>query len=221
MPVFCRHNRFTADCPICSKGTPLDPGRRPARRSPSGSGPRAKAESAAPRAFSGRYVSVGPYEEGEGSYEVRLERVPGGIRLAEWDGSGLRRRAPLLAAEDVASLVERAAEILEERDATRMSEALEAASDPAGREYEAAGAAGDTLGVSRGRSGDFKEELRLESVGDGRVRMGRWLLRPGSGWQLQEAPPMLPAARYAEVIAQAARRGITSRTSDAGDASRL
>ena len=221
MSVFCRHNRFTADCPICSKGTALDHGRRPARRSPSGAAPRAKAESAVPRAFSGRYVSVGPYWEGEDRYEVRLERVPGGVRPAEWDGTGLRRRAPVLAAEDVAGLVERAAEVLEERDATRMSEALEAAPGSAGPEHEATGPPGDTLGLSRGRSGDFKEELRLEAVGDGRVRIGRWLLRPGSGWQLQEAPPMLPAARYAEVIAQAARRGIPSSASDAGGASRL
>ena len=27
MPTFCRHNRFFADCPICSKGTVLDPDR--------------------------------------------------------------------------------------------------------------------------------------------------------------------------------------------------
>ena len=42
----------------------------------------------------------------------------------------------------------------------------------------------------------------------GRVRVGRWVLRPGSGWQLQEAPPMLPAARFAEALAGAAREGL-------------
>ena len=227
MSVFCRHNRFTADCPICSKGTPLDPGSRPTRRSSAAKTPKAKAQGAAGRAFSGRYASAGPYDAGDGSYEVRLERVPGGLRLAEWDGSGLRRRAPVLAAEDVAGLVERAAGILEQRDATRLSQALATPQDrdATGPRAEAAGGLAaeevGTLGVSRGRSGDFKEELRLEAVGDGRVRLGRWLLRPGSGWQMQEAPPMLPAARYAEVVADAVRHGLHAGASDAGDPARL
>ena len=198
------------------------------RRSSGPKAVKAKPQGAAPRAFSGRYASAGPYDEGERSYEVRLERVPGGLRLAEWDSSGLRRRAPVLAEEDVAGLVERAAGILEERDATRLGGALAAAVEAAGetdRRGQAAGDLGDgevgTLGVSRGRSGDFKEELRLEAVGQGRVRLGRWLLRPGSGWQLQEAPPMLPATRYAEVVADAVRHGLRAGASDAGDAARL
>lgn len=224
--VFCRHNRFTADCPICSKGTPLDPGRKTSRRSSGPAGSKPKAQGATPRAFSGSYVSAGPYDDAGGTYEVRLERVPGGLRLAEWDGSGLRRRAPVLAGEDMARLVGRAAEILDERDAARLSQALEApAGSPEAVHGEAAAgldaAEAGTLGVSRGRSGDFKEELRLEAVGAGRVRLGRWLLRPGSGWQLQEAPPMLPAARYAEAIAGAARLGLHSGASETGDTARL
>ena len=218
MSVFCRHNRFTADCSICSKGTPLDPGRKPARRSSGASARKAKPQGSNPPAFSGRYVSAGPYYEDDGSYEVRLERVPGGLRLAEWDGSGLRRRAPVLAEGDVAGLVERAAEVLEGRDAARLAQALATRPEGVTAAHREAGA---TLGVSSGRSGDFKEELRLESAGDERVRLGRWVLRPGSGWQLQEAPPMLPAARYAEVIADAARNGLHSGASDTGDTARL
>jgi hypothetical protein len=215
LSVFCRHNRFTADCPICSKGTVLDRNRKPARR-PGGSRPaRDKAAAPAGAAFSGRYVGAGPYEDDEGkSYEVRLERVPGGIRLAEWGATGLRRRAPVLAAGDVPALVEGAAGVLEARDADGLAGALEGA-PPGARAEEPA------PGVSRGRSGDFKEELRVEPLGEGRVRIARWVLRPGSGWQLQEAPPMLPAARYAEALADAVRRGLLSSASDAGDAARL
>lgn len=181
----------------------LEAGRRPGRRSTGSAAKRAKAESASSRAFSGPHVSAGPYQDGEGSYAVRLERVPGGVRLAEWDPSGLRRRAPVLAAADVPALLRGAAGVLDERDATRLAEALsvqpEAKEPPAAGEWPA-------VGVSRGRSGDFKEELRVEPLGEGRLRIGRWVLRPGSGWELQDAPPMLPAARYAEALADAARR---------------
>jgi len=219
--VFCRHNRYTVDCPICSKGTVLEGARKPARRPTGGGARREKAADRAPAAFSGRYVTAGPYDDEAGSsYEVRLERVPGGIRLAEWDGSGLRRRAPVLAAADVTSLVGAAGGVLDGRDAARLAGALQVApAATAGRPAEA----GEKTqpGVSRGRSGDFKEELRVEPLGEGRVRIARWVLRPGSGWQLQEAPPMLPAARYAEALEDAARRGLVPSASDAGDAARL
>jgi hypothetical protein len=285
--VFCRHNRYTADCPICSKGTVLERGRKPARRAAGGGGARReKSAPATPVGFSGKYVSAGPYhDEDDATYEVRLERVPGGIRLAEWDGSGLRRRAPVLLAEDVARLVHAAAGVLDARDATRLAAALppaapaedfaernrgeersepvsagetaaadaatpaapataevptpaepttaaaeattaaeamtaaEAPTDATGA--EAAATAETATGVSRGRSGDFKEELRVEGLAEGRLRVGRWVLRPGSGWQLQEAPPMLPAARYAEALADAAAHGLVPAASDAGDAARL
>ena len=76
-------------------------------------------------------------------------------------------------------------------------------------------AAGSGAGVSKGRTGDFKEELRVEALEDGRVRVGRWVLRPAQGWQLQEAPPMLPAKRYAEAIGAAVRTGLLPRASEA------
>jgi hypothetical protein len=49
--------------------------------------------------------------------------------------------------------------------------------------------------------------LRVEPLESGDVRVGRWLQRPRADWELQDAPPMLPAARFAEAIAAAARAG--------------
>ena len=204
MSVFCRHNRYTADCPICSKGTALDPDRSAKRRSSSGGRPRTGRGSATP-AFSGPHVSVGPYEDEEGSsYIVRLERVPGGVRLAEWAGSELRRRAPVLRARDLENLAAEAEGVLSDGDAQALAGAL-------GQERSADG----NTGVSRGRAGDFREELRVEAIDDDRVRIGRWVQRPGTGWELRDAAPMLPAARYAEALADAARKGVLGpRTGD-------
>ncbi len=190
LSVFCRHNRYTADCPICSKGTALDPQRTATRRRSTAKGPRARrpAADAAP-AFTGPHASAGPYEHEDVRYLVRLEKVPGGVRLAEWAGSQLRRRAPVLPAADLAELLRGTAGVLAERDAATLIEALEGEGD----------------GVSRGRSGDFKEELRAEDLGDGRIRIARWVLRPGSGWEMQDAPVMVPAGRLAEAM-----RGVVS-----------
>lgn len=196
-----------ADCSICSKGTVLDAGRASPRRR---TGERTRAARKEPPAagFSGPHVSAGPYQDEDGvRYEVRLERVPGGLRLAEWAGSSLRRRAPVLERADLLALAGSAAEALGERDAAPLSEA--AGSDPGVPAGEA------TAGVSRGRAGDFREELRVEPLEDGRLRVGRWVLRPGAGWQLQDAPPMLPAARFAEAIADAVRQGLLSGHEDA------
>jgi hypothetical protein len=208
--LFCRHNRFTADCPICSKGTVLDPNRqatrpRPARQ-PSSRGRTTATQKPASR-FTGPYASAGPYEDDLGdSYEVRLERVPGGVRLAEWAAGQIRRSAPVLAASDLGTL------LLTTRERSLLSDAdSEALLDAAGTEPEA-GADGQPFGASRGRTGDMQEELRVESVGDGRVRIGRWILRPGADWELQQAPVMLPAKRYAEAIRAAARRGLLTST---------
>jgi hypothetical protein len=204
--LFCRHNRFTADCPICSKGTVLDASRateRPRPRRGGSSSPRAgSAKQAAPRSFSGPHVTAGPYEReaADGDrYEVRLEKVPGGVRLAQWSRGSLERRAPELPAADLTGLVAAALErdLLEPRDAERLAAAVGAGNGDAG-EY----------GASAGRAGDLREELRVERVADGRVRVGRWLFWPGRGWELQEAPPMFPAARYAEALREAARRGV-------------
>ena len=206
-----------ADCPICSKGTVLEGGRRPVRRSTGGSGRRAKAPAAQGAGFAGPHVSAGPYSDGGGSYVVRLERVAGGVRLAEWDGSGLRRRAPVLDGDDLPALIAEAGSVLDARSAARLSEAM-SQSAPAGTDRAAPEVA---FGVSRGRSGDFKEELRVEALAEGRVRIARWVLRPAAGWELQDAPPMLPAARYAEALADARRHGILAGMSDAGDPARL
>ncbi len=202
MSLFCRHNRFVADCPICSKGTVLED--KPSRRSPSGGGSRRPGTVKQPPAPHGPSVATPAYQDGDGQpYVVRLERVPGGLRLAEWSGSTLRRRAPVLAAPDLAHLAGSAAQALAPADAAALAAA--AGADPG---EQASGPA-----VSKGRAGDFKEELRVEALDEGRVRVGRWVLRPAQGWQLQEAPPMLPAKRYAEAIAAAVRAGLVPQVS--------
>ena len=209
--LFCRHNRFTADCPICSKGTVLDSSRAAERPRRSGSSGRSGSRGRAPRPeatrqFSGPHVTAGPYEREDDRYEVRLEKVPGGVRLAQWARGSLERRAPELPAGDLAALVEAAVagDLLEARDRERLAATLATA--------PAAPAAGTPPehGASAGRSGDLREELRVERIGEGRVRVGRWLLWPGRGWELQEAPPMFRAARYAEALRAAVAAGIVT-----------
>ena len=204
MSLFCRHNRFTADCQICSKGTVLDPDRSATRRRSGGSGQsarrRASGEKApAAPAFSGPHVATPVHVDDEGMRSlVRLERVPGGVRLGRWRGSALVSEAPVLAAGELLDLVERSGEALQARDAAKLTGALQT---------EPADGGDGGSGVSRGRSGDFKEELRVEPLDDGAVRVARWVQRPAVGWELQDAPPMLPAQRYAEALADALRRG--------------
>jgi hypothetical protein len=188
--LFCRHNRFTADCPICSKGTVLESGSAAPRRSTSGSRSSSRAKPAAAPAVKGPYGSAGPYSDGDGSYEVRLERVPGGLRLAAWSAGALRRGAPVLAADDLPELVRGAIE----QGAVSESDALPG-EPPQGD------------GRSPGRSGDMRDELRVERLENGLIRIARWVLRPGRGWELQDAPVMLPAARYAEALASGAAAG--------------
>jgi hypothetical protein len=149
-------------------------------------------------------VKAGPYEREDGDpYDVRLERVPGGVRLAQWSRGSLERQAPELPVADLLGLVTAAVEdgIVEGRDA----EVLRSAVDAEGGEAEHGGSAG--------RAGDMREELRVERLGDGRARVGRWLFWPGRGWELQAAPPMFPAARYAEALrgagVTAAERGLS------------
>jgi hypothetical protein len=121
------------------------------------------------------------------------------VRLAEWAGGALQRRAPVLPAADLLALFAQAREreLLPERDLDK----LEAAGSA-----ERSGEAGE-WGASPGRAGDLEEELRVESVADDGVRVARWVMRPGAGWELQDAPPMLPAARFAEALAAARRAG--------------
>jgi hypothetical protein len=210
--LFCRHNRFTADCPICSKGTVLDSDRQATRpRAPSTSrsagtrsASRRSGDSGGVRRVTGPYVSAGPYDRDGHSAEVRLERVPGGVRLAEWAAGTLEPRAPVLEAGDVPRLVAgaRQRELLPERDLEALERAV--AAEPGGP----LPAREEPFGASPGNAGLMREELRVERLGDGRVRIGRWVLRPSHGWELQEAPTMLPAKRYAEAIADATRRGL-------------
>jgi hypothetical protein len=191
--LFCRHNRFTADCPICSKGTLLDSSQKHARPRAARSTRSRSSEpsSRGARQFTGPYASAGPYEREDGTrYEVRLERVPGGLRLAQWSGGSMQKAAPVLSAADLPGMLATTRErsLLAERDQEALERALPGAF---------AGA-----GVSAGRSGDMREELRVEAGDDGMVRIGRWLYRPNQGWELQEAPVMLPAKRFAEALAK-------------------
>jgi len=205
--LFCRHNRYTTDCPICAKDAlPAQPARRAPGRSTAPKPRTGSAKAQAARPVSGLYAAAGPYEDLEASrYEVRLEKVPGGLRLAEWPlATGeLRRRAPVLEAGDLPGLIERAVErgVVSGRDAERLSEAV---------------AAEDGDGASRGRTGEFWEELRTEPLEAGRVRVARWIERPGSGWERQETPVMLPAARFAEALRGAAALALRRTASGAG-----
>jgi hypothetical protein len=195
VPTFCRHNRFVADCPICSKGTVLDPNRTPPKsarsttRTAGGSRGTARPAANVARPSRGPFVSAGPYD----GAEVRLERVPGGLRLAAWRGGQIDRVAPVLAAEDLPALLAAAA-----GDGLLAVEAG-AAAEPAEL---------GVFGASAGRSGELRDELRVESIGDGRVRVARWIMRPNRGWELQEAPVMLPPKRFSEALAAAARKGV-------------
>jgi hypothetical protein len=148
---------------------------------------RRAARSAAPPAVQGPYGSAGPYRD----YEVRLERVPGGLRLAAWSAGKLERRAPVIAAGDLPGLVASAAAsgVLSEEDG--LAAAL--GDGPPGE------------GSSPGRAGELRDELRVEPLDEGRLRIARWVLRPNRGWELQQAPVLLPAARYAEALAAACR----------------
>jgi hypothetical protein len=189
VPTFCRHNRFLADCPICSKGTVLDPARSAARR-PRATSAKARARARpAPAAPRGPFVAAGPYE----GAEVRLERVPGGLRLASWRGGQIERAAPVLDADDAHGLIAEAA-----------AKELLPVPDPSGAGPGEAGA----FGASPGRSGELRDELRVERIEPGRIRVARWILRPNRGWELQEAPVMLPPGRFVQALAAAAAQGV-------------
>jgi hypothetical protein len=200
VPTFCRHNRFFAECPICSKGTVLDPARSATRRTSSRAGARSTSGGAkrraaspaagAPRASRGPFVAAGPYD----GAEVRLERVPGGLRLASWRGGQIERTAPVLDAADAPGLL-----------AEAVTKELLAATPP--ENGEGRGEVGD-FGASPGRSGELRDELRVERLDERRIRVARWIMRPNRGWELQEAPVMLPPARFVQALAAAAGKGV-------------
>jgi hypothetical protein len=190
---FCRHNRLLASCPICSRGTLLDPAQRPARR-PRSSGTTNRAKRAAAGAAAtvsrGPFASAGPYEDG---HEIRLERVPGGLRLAAWKAGGIERSAPVLAVSDLPALLV---------DSARMQ-----LLDPP-QTLEAGIVAHGDHGASPGRAGELRDELRVERIDSARVRIARWILRPNFGWELQEAPVLLPPARFVQALSAAAKKGV-------------
>jgi hypothetical protein len=193
VPTFCRHNRFVAECPICSKGTVLDPNQSAPKRRSASSRARGSSKPAAAIARSSRgpFVSAGPYD----GAEIRLERVPGGLRLAAWRGGQIERTAPVLAATDVpALLAEAAAQDLLPLDRPATPSAADA--EPG------------TFGASGGRAGELRDELRVERIDGGQVRVARWVMRPNRGWELQPAPVMLPPERFSEALAAAARKGV-------------
>jgi hypothetical protein len=190
VPTFCRHNRFFADCPICSKGTVLDPARSATRR-PRASSAKRRAQAppaGAALASRGPFASAGPYD----GAEIRLERVPGGLRMASWRGGQIERAAPVLDVADLPGLLAEA----DEKDLL------------APVALDAAGPAGEVAhGASPGRSGELRDELRVERLDGDRVRIARWIMRPNRGWELQETPVLLPPARFEEALEAAAAAG--------------
>jgi hypothetical protein len=194
---FCRHNRFVAECPICSKGTVLDPNRkadrrpRPSARPGSRSSPKGRVQGAgASRVSRGPFAAAGPYEDGR---EVRLEKVPGGLRLAAWQAGQLLKEAPVLALADLPAMLRSAVE--------------QGLVDEPRLDSGAASAAGGH-GASPGRTGEMRDELRVERLDDDRVRIARWVMRPNRGWELQETPVLLPAERFVGAVDDAAAKGV-------------
>jgi hypothetical protein len=193
LSLFCRHNRFISDCPICSKGTVLDPNRKPERRPATVRRPGAKRPVQAAsgvRVSRGEFASAGPYEDGR---EVRLEKVPGGLRLAIWQAGQLVKDAPVLALEDLPGMLGSAAEqgLLEPTE-------IPMEGDPAIGAH----------GASPGRTGELSDELRVERLDEDRLRIARWIMRPNRGWELQEAPVLLPADRFLRALGSAGERGV-------------
>jgi hypothetical protein len=239
--TFCRHNRFTAECPICSKGTVLDPNRKPERRPRPATVRRPGAKrpvqaASGLRVSRGDFASAGPYDNGR---EVRLEKVPGGLRLAIWQAGQLVKDAPVLALADLPRMLGSAAEqgllpdagLPPAEPAADMDAGLppaeaapdpdaglppaEAAPDPDAGLPPAEAApvwTGDPAigahGASPGRSGELRDELRVERLDDDRLRIARWIMRPNRGWELQEAPVLLPADRFLAALRSAAGRGV-------------
>jgi hypothetical protein len=142
------------------------------------------------RVSRGEFAAAGPYEDGR---EIRLEKVPGGLRLAAWHAGQLVKDAPVIALEDLTGMLRSAAErgLLDHREFTMDG-------DPALGAH----------GASPGRSGELRDELRVERIDDERLRIARWIMRPNRGWELQEAPVLLPADRFIGALGSAAERGV-------------
>jgi hypothetical protein len=129
-------------------------------------------------------------------YEIRLEKVPGGLRLGQWRGGTLERKAPVLPASALRELFDAAR--------ARGYVAFDLPDRVPPGDQNAAS--------SPGRAGDMQEELRLERADEpGFVRVARWLFWPGEGvgWELQDAPVMLPEQHYEQMLSDAAAKGLT------------
>ena len=173
----------------------LDPNLKPARprRTSSssarkGGAARSSASAAPARVSRGEFASAGPYD----GREIRLEKVPGGLRLAGWQAGQLLREAPVLELRDLPALLAEASqkELLAPVGLVGVAEPVE-----------------NAQGASPGRSGELRDELRVERLDGERLRIARWIMRPNRGWELQEAPVMLPPARFAEALEAAAAAG--------------
>jgi hypothetical protein len=201
--LFCRHNRFTAECPICSKNSVLagEPAERRASAKPKPAagrkrGPRGTAQAPA-RTYVGPHVATEPLEREARIYEVRLEKVLGGLRLAEWRAGSLEHHAPVLPASALRELVAEAAGrgligfSLPDADPARVPEP-------------------SAIAASSGVAGDMREELRVERAQEpGMVRVGRYIYWPGDDrWELQHSPLLLPERRFEEALTKAARGGL-------------
>lgn len=184
--LFCRHNRFTAECPICSKNSVLSQAPAERERPVKKAGPRPRAKGApASRTFVGPNVEAG---------DIKLEKVPGGLRLAAWRAGSIEKRAPTLSRSEARALAEEARE-----------RGIVSFDIPEAAETRSQGTA-----ASEGRSGDMKEELRLETLDEGLVRIARWVFWPGAGvgWEMQDSPVLLPEKRFEQVFSEAAHLGL-------------
>ncbi|WDT93215.1 hypothetical protein JDY09_07440 [Thermoleophilum album] len=241
MPRFCIHSRLLAECPICRRGTPLDPvygetERKSAsttRRRATAAGRSTRSGATRPRQTAtpgvrASAVAHGLEDSAGRPYEVRLDVVPGGVRLAEWQGGALAQRPPRLPADELARLCREiaASGALAAPAAEALSAAGEAlaaaapalvaatasaapAGDSAGRPAASAAPTGATppplAGSSLGRAGELVDEIRVEAVGDGFVRVGRWTGPANFERELKETPVIAPAERLAEAIVALAR----------------
>jgi hypothetical protein len=142
------------------------------------------------RVSRGEFASAGPYEDGR---EIRLEKVPGGLRLAAWHAGQLVKDAPVIALGDLPGMLSSAAD-----QGLLDSQELSTGGDPAVGAH----------GASPGRSGELRDELRVERIDDERLRIARWIMRPNRGWELQETPVLLPADRFLRALGSAADRGV-------------
>jgi hypothetical protein len=132
------------------------------------------------------------------------------------------KQAPVLALEDLPAMLRAAAEkdlLPAEELGLRSSDTAAGAEEPTAADPAvgshgdpAIGAHGDPAigahGASPGRSGELRDELRVERLDDDHLRIARWVMRPNHGWELQDAPVLLPGDRLVRALGSAAERGV-------------